>query len=50
MINLPGSGNHLQDRLDREIDEEERRGEDYCSDCKHSPCICDEEYERWADK
>jgi hypothetical protein len=40
--NLPGSGNCLVDRLDRELNHDE----EYCSDCKSSPCQCDEKYEQ----
>ena len=34
------SGNFMVDREDEPVDDE------YCSDCKHSPCRCDEVFER----
>lgn len=42
---LPGSGNYLQDRLEREMEESEA-GEDYCPDCNCDHCRCDEVYEQ----
>jgi len=42
------SGNYLVDMLEDE--ELLVRGEKYCSDCKHSPCTCDEEYERFKEE
>jgi hypothetical protein len=41
---LPGSGNSVVDRFEREQAREEP--DDYCTDCKSSPCQCDELYER----
>jgi hypothetical protein len=40
---MPGSGNSLVDRYEEEQDR--WRGDEYCSDCKRSPCECDEIYE-----
>ena len=40
------SGNNL---VDKEDDAEEY-DEEYCSDCKSSPCRCDDLYERNCDK
>lgn len=41
---LPGSGNYLQDRLEREMlrEEVEERNEGRCESCKMSICICDD--------
>jgi hypothetical protein len=40
------SGNHLVDQYERDMDRQESRGDRYCSDCKCSPCECDEIYEQ----
>lgn len=40
---MPGSGNNLLDRMDREDDNE--MPEDYCTDCKKFPCQCDRKHD-----
>ena len=41
--NIPGSGNHLQDRLEREMDAQYNDVPQRCSDCECWPCVCGED-------
>lgn len=43
---MRGSGNFIIDMHEKAEREAKRYDEDYCSDCDHSPCTCDEDYER----